>query len=612
MGTRQPDVKTEQIALRRPSADVTRRGAVLPSPVGPRAHAGLALLGYLGISVLLFGLPVLAHPGTVFVGMGSSPLSAPATDPGTFMWALTWWPWAVGHQANPFVTHLVWWPHGFNMAWATGVPGVALLLWPVTAAFGPVVSYNVAMLAAPGLAAWTAFLLCRQVTGRLCPSAVGGFVFGFSSYELAHLTAHPNFALVFPLPLVASLVLAHVRGRLSTPAFVGLLTGVLILEFLISAEVFLGLVLFGGFTLLGVLRWSDAGTRARLVATGRWVVAALALTGLVVSPYLAYALAGGVRGIPSSWPSIYSTDLANLVLPTRTAWAGGEALRMTTRHTHAGVGEDGAYFGLLLVVVAGFALSRWGTRTGKLLLGVFGLSVVTSLGPELHVLGQPVVPSVWAPFSRLPLIQDALPSRFIVYAWLAAAVMTAMWLAEARRRLWIRWGTAIVTVALLLPNLQSNLWRNTVDTPAFFISGAYRQYVRPGTSVLAVPFGGNGFSLLWQAQEGLSFPLAGGYLSCQVPKEDQQYPIIRTLVLGHLIPDYGRELQRFLGAHEVGTIVLRDHSPGPWARLFSTLPVRWESVGGVRVYRLSPALLEEYRTLPPDPPSVARQIPRCL
>jgi hypothetical protein len=612
MGTRQPDVKTEQIALRPPSPEATHRGAAPPSPARSRVQAGLALLGYLSISVLLFGFPILAHPGSVFVGMGPSPLSAPATDPGTFMWALTWWPWAVGHHVNPFITHLVWWPHGFNMAWATGVPAVALLLWPITAAFGPVVSYNVVMLAAPGLAAWTAFLLCRQVTGQLRPSAMGGFVFGFSSYELAHLTAHPNFALVFPIPLAASLVLAHVRGRLSTRAFVGLLAGVLVLEFLIGTEVFLGLVMFGGLTLLAAFLWSGPELRPKLAATGRWVVASLALTGLVVSPYLAYALAGGVRGIPSSWPSIYSTDLANLVLPTRTAWAGGEALRATTRHTLAGIGEDGAYFGLLLVVVGGFALSRWRTRMGKLLVCVFGLSVVASLGPELHVLGHPVAPSVWAPFSRLPLIQDALPSRFIMYAWLAAALMTAVWLAEAGTRPWLRWGTVTLAVLLLLPNLGSNLWRNTVDTPPFFTNGAYRNYVRPGTSVLVVPFGGNGFSLLWQAQEHLSFPLAGGYLSCQAPKEDQQYPIIRTLVLGHLIPDYGRELQRFLGAHEVGTIVLQDHTPGPWARLFSTLPVRWEAVGGVRVYRLPPALLSRYRALAPDPPSVARQIPRCL
>ena len=41
----------------------------------------------------------------------------------------------------------------------------------------------------------------------------------------------------------------------------------------------------------------------------------------------------------------------------------------------------------------------------------------------------------WAIFDRLPLLSIALPVRFMMYAFLVVAVMVAMWLAVAPRRL---------------------------------------------------------------------------------------------------------------------------------------------------------------------------------
>ena len=49
-------------------------------------------------------------------------------------------------------------------------------------------------------AAWFAFLAARQVAqdGLACLAA--GFVFGFSSYELAQLTSHINLAFIAAIP----------------------------------------------------------------------------------------------------------------------------------------------------------------------------------------------------------------------------------------------------------------------------------------------------------------------------------------------------------------------------------------------------------------------------
>src|SRR5207253_473088 len=93
-----------------------------------------------------------------------------------------------------------------NLAWVTALPGPSLLLAPVTLAFGPIVSSNLLALAAPALAAWAAYLLCHHLTGRFWPSIAGGFVFGFSSYEMAQMRGHLNLLLTFPIPLAVLLV----------------------------------------------------------------------------------------------------------------------------------------------------------------------------------------------------------------------------------------------------------------------------------------------------------------------------------------------------------------------------------------------------------------------
>ena len=55
----------------------------------------------------------------------------------------------------------------------------------------------------PAVSAWAAFLLCRHLAGRFWPSLIGGYLFGFSSYELG-------------LPLVV-IVALYARSAWRTP-----------------------------------------------------------------------------------------------------------------------------------------------------------------------------------------------------------------------------------------------------------------------------------------------------------------------------------------------------------------------------------------------------------
>jgi hypothetical protein len=129
---------------------------------------------YLLLSLLYFG--TVGNYGHMYLGYGLDPIS--------FIWFLNWWPWAIAHGLNPFISYYVWYPHGFNMTWATSVPLAPLLMWPLTWLYGAVVSYNVLSLVAPALSAWTGFLLARYLTRDTPASFIGRYLFGFSSFRV--------------------------------------------------------------------------------------------------------------------------------------------------------------------------------------------------------------------------------------------------------------------------------------------------------------------------------------------------------------------------------------------------------------------------------------------
>src|SRR6476620_5833598 len=104
-----------------PRSSVPFRGALRWA----RGHiSAVALAGYASLSVLVFGVRVLAHPGRNYVG-------GLTTDPQVFIWALAWWPHAVLHGQNPLVTREIWVPDGVNLTWTQSAPGLAVALAPL-------------------------------------------------------------------------------------------------------------------------------------------------------------------------------------------------------------------------------------------------------------------------------------------------------------------------------------------------------------------------------------------------------------------------------------------------------------------------------------------------
>jgi len=558
--------------------------------------AGVAF-GYLAVSAALFLPPLAGHLTTRYLGMHAANMGR--TDPSIVMWSFQWWPHALRAGIDPLFTAAVWAPTGTSLAWATTMPGAALIAWPVTSWLGPVASYNLWMLASPALAAFTAYLLCRHLTRARWPSVVGGVLFGFSSYELAQMTAHLNLSLIFLVPLAVHLVVLRIERRLRAGWFVAALAGVLVLQFSFSTEVFLTLTMFGGLLLVAAFALGSAELRRELLRTAGWIVAAYAITAVVVAPYLLAAVSSPYPAQPLRAVLDHSTDGANLIVPTAVTalrCCAGVAGRFT-----ASIAEEGAYLGGAVVFVALFLASAWRTFPGKLLGVAFAMTVLLTLGPRLMVAGANThVPLPWAAVLHLLFLRDALPSRFVVYLWLGVGVAAAWWLARPRRgRWWPRWVVVALIVVSLFPNLPSSLWHANVDTPRFFAAGVYHRYLWRGENTIVIPYGPAGNSMLWQAQTGFFFRMAGGYVGCGVPGAFHRWSTVRTLHGGARTSAAAFHLRAFIAAKHVRAVIVSDGQFERWRWLLDKLAIRPVHAAGVWVYRISRQRFRQFHRVPP-------------
>ncbi len=548
---------------------------------------------YLVAALLLFGQPLL-HGG------GHECLCTSGTDEGVFAWGLAWWPHALLHGLNPFYTHLLYAPTGFDLALSTMVPGAALILAPITAIAGPLFAFNLAMLLSPVAAAFFAFLLCRRLTRAFWPSLLGGWLFGFSTYMLGQLLGHLNLTLVFLLPAIVHLAVVAFWNEISRRRFVVLLTIALVLQFSFSAEVFVSMTLFGVVALAVGYALGDADARGRLRGLLAPVALAYLVTAVLVSPYLYYAFQPGGLPILLGRTNLFSNDLLAFAVPTQITALGGLDLMSTSQTFSAGPVEGGAYLGLpLILMMLSGARAGWRRTEVRVMLGTLLVVLVCTLGGHLHVAGHATIPLPWAVGHRLPVLGELLPSRFILYGVLIVAMLAAMWLAAGGPRL-APWLLAIVSVAFLWPAVGRGSWRSVPDLPSLFAGSAYRQVIRPSDTVLVLPVGSGGQSMYWQAQARLGFTMAGGYVVA--PEASNPYkrdPIYPTLTSGTVVPNQQAAARRFLVFHHVSVAVLDPRMPtaSPWIGILHRLGWGSQMRGGVLVLRPGP--LAPARTSPP-------------
>jgi hypothetical protein len=411
------------------------------------------------------------------------------------------------------------------------------------------------VLLAPTLLATGGFVLCREITQRFFPSLIGGAFLGFSSYMLAHARGgHLNLMLVFPIPLVAALV--YREATTGGVRFLRLkISGLLVTQFLVSTEVFTSAMMFGGVALALAYVLAGAELRRRLTAAAASLAAAIGMTLLVVSPFLVAALVGPipVHGISGIDTSAGSTDLANLVIPTPVTWLGGRLGLGTSRNFAGAVSGETAYLGpALIVMIFGYAREAWKTFSGQFLTAFLLISLVLSLGPELQVAGLGLAPLPARLLDFLPLVNKAIPGRFLLYGLVAISVMVAIWISRgqgSRRTL-----VAVLGLTLLLPAPIGWVWKTTPPVPAFFSSQSRSlggRIVLPLSRTAALP-------MVWQAIDGIHFRMPIGYTGGS--PEGLSNDVLAALYRHQCPPGGLVQALGFLRSRSVSVVVV-DNSP---------------------------------------------------
>ncbi len=565
----------------RPSSRARR---LLGSLARRRAILGASALSFYALAALaIFGRGVVGSLGSKVVGDAGA-------DKTIFMWSFRWWPHALVHGHDAFNANLVWVPHGIDLAWATSVPLLSVASAPLTAAVGPIAAYNIAALAGLALSAWTAYLLARYLTRSFWPSLLAGWIFGFSAFEIGQMISHLNLVFLPFVPLCALLALKHLNGGVTNRRFVILLALVLTAQFLTSTEIFLDVLIVGALFLASaaLLVPEFRGTVRKTMLSA---VAATALACVLVSPYLWHAfVVAGTKSAPVRAPFTESADLLNFVVPTHLIWLQLPGSRSIARHFTATGAERGAYLGLpLLVIVVLFLWTRRQSRVMRAVALAFAATFVAALGAWIRIAGHRTLPAPWRVLSTLPLSKTLLPIRLTLFVALIAALILAAWLAEGARGLgWWRWALAILAIVFLFPNPTNRIWSSQAPNPTFFKSTAYKHQIRRGATILVFPFGGAGWSLLWQAEDGFSYRLVGGHLGRKVtPAEERWSAVYLAFGTGPPIAKLESRFRSFLKAHNVSAVVVAPHTNFRARRLITGLGVAPIRVGDVLVYRLS-------------------------
>lgn len=476
---------------------------------------------YLGLAVVA-NLPVWVHGFTHEIQNQGGDLAEAA-------WFLAVTPWSLVHGHNPFLTGYLNVPYGVNLMANTTMFLPGLVLSPITFLWGPVATFNVLMVLCIAGSATAAFAAVSRWV-RWKPAAfAGGLLYGFSPYMVGAGYGHPNVLLtVFP-PLLLLLLDDVLVRQTGSPWRRGALLGALAAgQFLTSTDILASAAVMAAIGVVVLVIFARRHVAARLAHAAKALGCAFAVFAVVCSYPMWMLVAGpqhlhGTTQAPASL-ALYSSDLLGPVLPTVSQVISPLASQhIADVFVRGDLSENGAYLGIpLILVLLGVAVGLRRRPTARFAAAMAAIALVLSFGARLRVDGH--VTAVRLPFvvfKHLPLLDNLLAVRFMLYVFLFGALLLASGLDELRRwataraaRRWVGAGAAAFTAAFaLFPLLPRWPYQMTsLPMPAFFTTGAARS-VPAGSVLVPYPFPSlQDVSMVWQANNGFRYRLPGGYV----------------------------------------------------------------------------------------------------
>ena len=234
-------------------------------------------------------------------------------------------------------------------------------------------------------------------------------------------------------------------------------------------------------------------------------------------------------------------------------------------------------------------MTQWRNPAVRALAITFVVAFASAFG-EGMVVGGHTFPTPFRLLLALPFLHLALPGRLLTYCALIAAVGVAMWLALAPRGWW-RWALVLVAVVSALPNPGITRVVATVPAAPILSAAADRTDLPPVARVLIdQPVNGwkarvrQGDSMLWQAEDGMSYALAGGWFGTATPP-NPDVQVIRSLDMNTSYGDDRAAITALIRRADPTSILVVDQSPMAVRRLCRVLATPPVTVGRVAVFR---------------------------
>ncbi|GAA4555073.1 hypothetical protein [Planotetraspora kaengkrachanensis] len=528
----------------------------------PAARTGRRLLdrvpvevGALGVGALALAVlmtwPVMADPGRTIPGDFGDPLF--------FAWEIAWYGHALVSQiGHPFDAN-AYWPLPHTGVFSDTLLGLAPFGIGVSDMGDALVRYNVAYVLASAFAFAGAYLLARQLGSGWIGALVAGAAFAFSPWRLSH-AIHLNILISGAIPLAIALLLRGNgigrRGWFRGPARPWMVVAAwalaawqLSLGFAIGLPALYLLILV---VAAGAAGWLRAGRpnlpRRLLIANLAGGAGFAAVTLAVGAVFLQVA-----KENPQVAEARSERALEFFSPPFRAFLAAPDYSVVWGRLTagaRAGLGwpiEMCLFPGLVvvLVAIAGLAVTTWRPRTRLLLLlGVAG-TLVLALGTTF--LGGALT---WLPARHLLPGFEALrtPGRFVMYTVLLLGLLAA----GAVTRLAVRAGR-FRHVLLVVPLLVCAEGLQAVPNPEVPPPPAAMSQISGPVLTLPDEHGQDALSLIWSA--GRFYPTVNGAASFTPEMMSEVIEVTRAF------PEpYSIGYLRNMGVREV--VVPRDRARG--------------------------------------------------
>jgi hypothetical protein len=455
--------------------------------------------------------------------LGSRP-----NDQGFNEWMLAYAAHAYSHLENPFFTTLQNAPTGVNLMTNVGMQLPGLLLTPFTLFFGASFSYLLLItlnLAGTGYA-WY-HVLSRHLVASRAAAFAGGLFCAFAPALVSHSNGHPHITAQWLVPFIVWRVVRLARdGR---PVRDGLVLSALVLAQLLVGVEILFLTAVGCLVMVvGYLafRPREALRRARPLAAG------LAITGVLVGLAAAYPLwmqfAGPQHrvGHPGD-PDKYALTVGSFVRYATESLAGS---RTSATGWAPNTTEQTSFYGWPVVVLALAAV--WWLRR-KIVVQVLAMVAVVSAAFSIGTTWtegtrRTSVPAPFALVADLPVLDSVVISRFALVTTAALGVLlatagdrfAAMRASGTGKGRLVPLVAAVAVFAALLPIAPTPLRASgRTPVPDFVTSGAWRDHVAPGRTLVPVPVSGM-TSIYWSSAGKAGFAVPGGYFLGPVSPTD--------------------------------------------------------------------------------------------